>query len=76
MYRCNVCHIMRTPAMQAHDVRYVCVLCEGGQGPCGGYTLYIHVLLHRSVKYTVNHYTHNVVYIHVGLHVVTIRDTL
>jgi len=27
---------MCAPATHAPDMRYVCVSCEGGQGPCGG----------------------------------------
>ena len=53
---------MRTPAMQAHDVRYTGMTCTGGQGPCGGCTLvYTHTHTDQE-NVTVNHYTHKVVY--------------
>lgn len=49
--------------MTPHDTRN-CAVRGGGQGPHGGYTLYIHVLLHRSVKYSVNHFIYILVYTH------------
>ena len=53
-----------------------CAVRQGVQGPLGGVALVYMDSYTDQEKWSVNHYTHKVVYIHVGLHVVTIRDTL
>ena len=49
---------------------------RGAAGASGGGVDSMHEYTHRSVKYTVNHYTHKVVYIYNGYTVVTIRDEI
>ena len=49
---------------------------RGAAGASGGSVDSMHEYLHRSVKYTVNHYTYKVVYTYNGYIVVTIRDEI
>ena len=56
--------IVLSPRVMTLHNAHNCAVRGDGQGADGGYTLYIHVLLHRSVKYSVNHFIYILVYTH------------